>query len=298
MRRSGVGLSSEAWVSPWPRSATAPASPAPATDTIPPEVTDRHRRRPRWYVEALVIVWLCWIYNAIRSLHPKQEAAAEAHARGVFHLEQILHLDPEPSLNHWLAAHPTLGFWAATYYDNAHFVVPVAIIGWLWWRHPGPYRRLRTSLILINVLAFVVFWYYPVAPPRLLPASHFVDVVANSHAFGAWHSGVLAATANDFAAMPSLHIAWAAWSSLAGWRIFRAQRWAPLVWLYPVITTAVVLATANHYLLDVAAGLLTIVIATSALDAGHMWKERHQARGRHRPDSTRGPANAPACSKL
>ncbi len=58
------------------------------------------------------------------------------------------------------------------------------------------------------MLAFVVFWRYPVAPPRMLPG--FTDVVASTHAFGSWHTGALASQANQLAAMPSLHIAWAA----------------------------------------------------------------------------------------
>jgi membrane-associated phospholipid phosphatase len=90
--------------------------------------------------------------------------------------------------------------------------------------------------------------------------------VASSHAFGSWHTGTLATAANQLAAMPSLHIAWAAWSALALWRILAGRRWAWLVWAYPAVTSVAVMATGNHYLLDVVAGAATMVVATVIAD--------------------------------
>src|SRR5271170_3425905 len=65
--------------------------------------------RTRWWVEALVIVWLCWVYDAINNLAPLRVHAAVAHGRAVLSLERSLGLDPEVALNRWLAAHHTLG---------------------------------------------------------------------------------------------------------------------------------------------------------------------------------------------
>jgi hypothetical protein len=223
---------------------------------------DHPPRRSPWYVEALVIVWLVWAYDLITNLAPLRQAAATAHGRAIMHLEVVLHLDPEGTLDHWLSRHHTLALWVATYYDNAHFVVTLAVIGWLWWRHPLDYRSLRTSLVLVNVIGFVVFWLYPTAPPRLLPGAHISDVVAATGAFGSWHSGQLAHHADELAAMPSLHLAWATWCALAAWQVLRRHhRWAPLVWLYPASTVLAVLATGNHYLADVVAGVATLPVA-------------------------------------
>ncbi len=97
------------------------------------------------------------------------------------------------------------------YYDNAHFIVTFGLLGWLWWKRADIYRPLRSTLVMINVIGLIVFWRYPVAPPRMLVGDGFTDVVASSHTIGSWHTGSLAADANQFAAMPSLHIAWAAW---------------------------------------------------------------------------------------
>jgi hypothetical protein len=237
-------------------------------------------RRARWWPEVLVIVWLCWAYDAVRNLSPLREQAAYAHARSILHLEQIGHLDPEATLNHWLAGQHTLAVWVSVYYDNAHFVVTLGIVGWLWWRHPTLYRPLRTSLVLTNVIALVVFWLYPTAPPRLLDPQRYVDVVSVTHAFGSWHSGTLATAANQLAALPSLHIAWAVWSALALWRIVggRQHRWALLLWVYPAMTAAAVMATGNHWLLDVLTGLATLVLATVIADRWQGWWTARQAR--------------------
>src|SRR5207302_1177008 len=89
---------------------------------------------------------------------PSSREVARAAARGVLHLESTLHIDPEVTLNRWLASHHTLATIASYYYDNAHFVVTLALLGWLWWKRADIYRPLRNSLVLVNALAFVVFW--------------------------------------------------------------------------------------------------------------------------------------------
>ncbi|MDQ6783359.1 MAG: phosphatase PAP2 family protein [Actinomycetota bacterium] len=235
-------------------------------EDIPPRLVDvdldRAPRRSRWYLEVLVIVWLVWAYDLIANLPPIRQVVAIDHGRSILNLEAVLHLDPETTLDHWLAAHHTIGLWVSTFYDNAHFVVTLAVVCWLWWRHPLHYRRMRTSLLLVNLLGFLIFWLYPTAPPRMLPGRHITDVVASTGAFGSWHSGKLAHHANELAAMPSLHMAWAAWSALAAWQVLRRHhRWAPLVWAYPVATALAVLATGNHYFLDVLAGIATLAVA-------------------------------------
>ena len=232
--------------------------------------------RPKWWIEGLVIVWLCWVYDAVSNLTPLRNTAARHHAESILHLERALHLDPEVALNHWLAAHPTLGLWAGNYYDNAHFVVTLGVVGWLWWRYPRSYRPLRNGLVTCNLIAFVVFWLYPTAPPRMLPGHQFVDVVSVTGAFGSAHSGTLATVANELAAMPSLHIAWAVWSAWAVFSVWRGRYgrrwWSWLVWVYPLATTVIVLSTGNHFLADVAAGAVTAAVAIwlGAL-AGRRW---------------------------
>jgi hypothetical protein len=215
--------------------------------------------RTRWWIEALTIAWLCWVYDAITNLAPLRLHAALAHAHQILSLEQSLHIDPERTLDRWLAGHQTLGLIVSDYYDNAHFVVTLGLLGWLWWRRADIYRPLRNSLVLVNLLAFVVFWRFPVAPPRMLPG--FVDVVSTTHAIGSWHTGALASAANELAAMPSLHIAWAVWCTVVVWRISTRAWLRALAVIYPFITAFAVMSTGNHYVLDLLGGLVTIALS-------------------------------------
>jgi len=264
---------------------TVLTAPVPPARTVAPvghggdvDGSDLDGRRARWWTEVLVIVWLCWVYDAIANLAPLRRAAAYAHAASVLHLEKSLHLDPEATLDHWLAHQHVLALVVSNYYDNAHFIVTLGLVGWLWWSYPALYRPLRTGLVMTNVIGMLVFWVYPVAPPRLLDPGVYTDVVASTHAFGSWHSGSLATAANQMAAMPSLHIAWASWSALAMWRIFAGRRFRWAVWIYPIVTSVAVLSTGNHYLLDVLAGFVTFVVATFVGDRWQGWWTTRQAR--------------------
>ncbi len=221
--------------------------------------------RTRWWLEALVVVWIAWVYDAINNLAPLRLGSALAHGRDIISFETSLGLAPEHSLDRWLAAHHGLGLVVSDYYDNAHFIVTLAILGLLWWRGAAVYRPMRNALVAINLLAFAVFWLYPVAPPRMLGG--FTDVVASTHAIGSWHSGALASQANQLAAMPSLHIAWAVWCTIGVWRLTSRSWLRALAVLYPCVTGFAVLATGNHYLLDIAAGALLVAVAAAVVAA-------------------------------
>ena len=257
--------------------AEASESPGRIRSLLPLEILRPSARRPAVWTELLLVGWLCWVYDMIANLAPVRVGLAESDARGIFDAERWLHLDPEKSLDHWLSRHHTLAVILANYYDNAHFVVTLSLLGFSWLIWSRHYRGLRNSLLLINLIGMVVFWLLPTAPPRLFEPAVFPDVVAATHAFGSWHSGTLAHAANQYAAMPSLHIGWACWSSLAAWRILGRRRWAALVWLYPVATAVAVMATGNHFLLDVVAGVATFAVSTWVADRWSGWWTTRQA---------------------
>jgi diacylglycerol O-acyltransferase / wax synthase len=227
----------------------------------PPTASARSVRRSRWWFELLIIAWLAWLYDIVTNLAPLRIHVAIGHAWGIWHAEQALHLDPELTLNRWLAAHHTLAIIASYYYDNAHFIVTFGLLGYLWWRRPDIYRPLRNSLALVNVIGFAVFWLYPLAPPRMLVSLGFTDVVANSGTFGSWHTGALASSADQLAAMPSLHIAWACWCALAVWRMTSRPALRVLAVLYPCLTAVIVCATGNHFLFDVLGGAAAMALS-------------------------------------
>jgi PAP2 superfamily len=232
------------------------AHPAPA----------RAKRSPI-LVELAGLVFLVWIYDWLQNLAPLRQRLAFDHARSLLSFERRIGLDPERALNQWLAHQHVLAFITSNFYANAIFAVTFGFASWTWWRRPEIYRPLRNELVLANLIGFAVFWAYPVAPPRMLPG--FTDVVQKAGGLGAWHA-TLMQHADQFAAMPSMHLGYAVWCSLVAWRLARSSR-ARVVAVafgicYPLLTALVVLSTANHYLLDVLAGTGTIVVAVVILE--------------------------------
>ena len=132
----------------------------------------------------------------------------------------------------------------------------LAVLVLLYARRRDLYRPLRTALVATSGIALLGYWFLPTAPPRFA-LDGAVDVLTTDPTLFA-RSVPQSGLVNLYAAMPSLHAAWSVWVALALWRLLgtgpAGVRLRPLVWAYPLLTTAVVVVTANHYLLDVAAG--------------------------------------------
>jgi hypothetical protein len=224
--------------------------------------------RPTWWIQIVLVAAVWWSYDRINNLSPLRATSALAHGSAILRIETWLHVDAERGLNSWLAAHALAGRWLGNFYNLAHFAVTIAVLVWVWCRHPRRYRSLRNALLGINAIGFLVYWAFPVAPPRMLAGPGFVDIIAVTHSIGAWSTGAFASQANEYAAMPSLHMAWALWCTLAVWSI-RTDRASRAVAVgYSAVVAVVVMATANHYLLDVVAGGATTLIAGAAVFLG------------------------------
>ena len=206
--------------------------------------------------------------------------AAFAHAAQLWAAEGRLHLGIEPRLNHLASVHPLLADAAGYYYGLLHFIVTAAVLGWLFWRHPAAFPRLRSAIVLATTAANVMFWCWPAAPPRLSQPG-MTDILVSRHILGAADHHVVSRLADLYAAMPSLHVAWATWCAFAVVSVTRA-RWRHLAWLYPAATTFVVLATANHFLLDTIGG--AAITGLGLLCTGHglvpAWRTRRQSAAR------------------
>jgi len=194
------------------------------------------------------------IYSAVAGLDwSGRAAAADAHGRALFALERALRLDLELPLNHWLVPHEALRTFANYEYAVTYIASALALLAWLYVKRPDTYRWARSSFLLLNVLALACFALYPVTPPRLLPELGFVDTVRQGHTWGSWGSPMVE-HANQLAAMPSLHIAWALWVSVV-LACVSGARWLQVASGVHVLATAlVIMATANHYLLDAIGG--------------------------------------------
>ena len=204
-------------------------------------------------------------YALVRLAVRATRHAAFAHAAWLWRLECWLHLDPEPSLNHLTAAHPAFALTAGYYYGLLHFIVTPLVLAWLWVRRPAVFGRLRSALVLATTGANLVFWTWPVAPPRF-SVPGMTDVLVRYHILGAANPHGPSSLLNLYAAMPSLHVAWAAWCAAAVVTATRT-RWRHLAWLYPAATILVVLASANHFVLDAVAGLAITTLGLLATRA-------------------------------
>jgi PAP2 superfamily len=236
-------------------------------------------RTRRWWDVALV-VWMAWIFDAVNNLDAVRQQLAERDGASVLGVERSLHLAPELALNTWLAAHHVLSEVVVFWYVNAHGAVTFAVFGWLWWRRPDLLPPLRTALFVTTPIALAAFWTLPVAPPRMLITGHYVDLVAAVHHVPVWQQGGTALDANQLAALPSLHIAWAVWAAVALWRM-TSRRWLRvLAAAYPFVTLYAVMATGNHYLAD---GLVGALITGLAVLAGDRWWTWRRARAAASP---------------
>ncbi|WP_395297607.1 phosphatase PAP2 family protein [Kitasatospora hibisci] len=214
--------------------------------------------RPNLVLELVLIQVGYGVYSYIRNAAPDRLATATDHARSLYGLEQTLRLDIEPAMNGWyLRSGDDLMRAAQQYYTTMHFTMVLLVLVWLYTRHPTHYRTGRTVLFAATGLALLGFWGYPLAPPRLVPELGLREYPAGAPEDAPL--GALTALTNQYAAMPSLHIGWACWCALAVATTTRRHWLRAAAPLYPVVTFVVVVATANHWVLDAVGGVAVLL---------------------------------------
>ncbi|MEU4173251.1 phosphatase PAP2 family protein [Streptomyces sp. NPDC026665] len=218
----------------------------------------RTPRRPRLWFEVLLIAVSYWTYSLIRNAVPEQRHEALRNADWIWRMEHHLGVAVESSVNHAVNSVGWLIIGMNYYYATLHFVVTLSVLVWLYRCHPGRYAAARLALLATTVVALVGYYFFPLAPPRLMTGSTFVDTVTVHQTWGSMASGDLKHMSNQYAAMPSMHIGWALWCGLTLFALAKAP-WARILGvLYPVATLVVIVATANHFWLDAVGGLLCL----------------------------------------
>lgn len=222
------------------------------------------RRRPHLVGEVLVVLVLLRVYDMARARADLRRVPALRHGESILSLERALRIDVEHAANLWVTSHQLLSLVASDIYQFAHVTVTLSVLGWCWLGRPEIYRPARNALVAINVIGLAVFFLLPVAPPRLLPGAGFVDAVAQA-GFGTTHGGPV--PADQYGALPSLHLAWAVWATVLAIRMLPHHRLRQLCWAYPLLVTTVVVVTGNHYLLDAVAGTAVALAAVGLVQA-------------------------------
>lgn len=207
-------------------------------------------------------------YSAARTLASDHLKPALSRAAEIAHVERLLHIPGEVGLNRLATMHDWIGVASSFWYATAHYLVTLVVILWLFTRRHDVYVPARRVLVVASLAALTFYLLLPTAPPRMLPG--FTDVLALHSDVGWWggHASApkgLGAMTNELAAFPSMHAGWALWVALALWAASSSWIVRGLGIAHALITAIVVIATANHWVVDVLVGQLLVLVVWFAL---------------------------------
>lgn len=207
------------------------------------------------------------LYETVRGVAESNPAVAFSNARAIVDFEQSTGLFFEQGLQAWVMGQRVLIDMANFMYVNSHFVMTTGALVWLYLRHNDRFYFVRNMFMVAMGLALVGYVLMPTAPPRFFPELGFVDTIA--YYVNVKHdSGLVALFFNPYAAVPSMHVAFALMISVPALLVVR-NRVAKVLWAaYPLLVTFVVIVTGNHWFMDAVAG--AFVAGTSALVAKHV----------------------------
>jgi PAP2 superfamily len=230
-----------------------------------------------------ILVLVDFAYELVRGIADSERSVAIAHGQQLIDFERSTHSFFEPSLQaFFLPAHWLIDV-ANQIYLNAQFSIALGFLVWLYLRRNESYYFVRNMFVVSMGLALIGYTLFPTAPPRMFPAHGFVDTIVDFSNVN--HDSSLAKIfINPYAAVPSMHCAFALMIGLTGVRVsrhwFTKAFWA----IWPALVIWVVIVTANHYWVDAALGAM--VAATAALVA-------HRLLARARPEAWSWRAGTP-----
>lgn len=251
-----------------------------------PDAAPRHRpevdtsipaQRTAWLREILIVVGFYNVYQVVRGQADLgARARAFRHARWIVDIERATGTFFERGLQQLALRSDALITFTNTYYGTIHFLATGGVLMWLFFRRHTSYRQQRNTLGIMTLLGLTVFWFFPLAPPRMLPCNDsvpvagpqtaiigecFVDTLHEAGGVWSYRSPVAKAIANQFAAMPSLHFGWAVWCGLALFVYARTRTARGFGIFHITFTLFAVMATANHFWLDALGGVLVFLAA-------------------------------------
>ena len=230
-------------------------------------------RRP-WARELILFLGAYVLYSLGRFVAVGDVGTATDHAHAIADLERSLDVDVERSVQHALDDSFALWVLNHVYLAAQLVVVPGALIV-LYRRSRGHYALLRNAVIATWLLALPVYALFPVAPPRLADIG-LTDTITSQTGL-ALDSKLTTSFYNQYAAVPSLHAGFALAVSAAlaaaarrRWSRVGAGLWGPTVCL-------AVVATGNHFVTDIAAGVAITVLGYALGRAMHAMSGRRVA---------------------
>ena len=213
-------------------------------------VPQRHHAM-RLMREATLLVGAYWAYHLARTLASGRVEDAFDNAQIIVSTEQALGIFVELPLQIAMLGYGVVVHFLSLWYFWGHFPLILAFAVWAMFRHNEDYRWARNAVFIAGALALIGYVVFPVAPPRLLPASGFVDTVESVFVLKYSDSGLV----NQFAAVPSMHFGFAVIVGVTLFRIVGGRRGVLLLLFIPSLMLTSIVVTGNHYFLDALLGL-------------------------------------------
>ena len=219
---------------------------------------------PRGYADFgyQLLIWFGFLaaYQVARGVADRDPSRAFAHGWRVIDVEQRLAGLGELTLQGWTQSSKVLETLVSWTYWNSEFTVIGLALLWVYFRRNEAFTRFRNTILLANVLGLLGYVFLPTAPPRFFTSMGFTDTLST---FGGLNhgSGLIEFASNPYAAMPSLHAADALIAGVILASVVRHPIWKAVWLLWPAWVWFSVMATGNHFWLDVVAGIVLAVIA-------------------------------------
>ena len=209
-----------------------------------------------------VAIWFAFLglYQLARGVADRNPTRAFENGLGVINIEERVGDLFEITLANVIAGSKVMTFLVSWTYWNSEFTVVGVALLFIYLRRHEHFHRFRNWVLLANVIGLVGYVIVPTAPPRMFPTFGFPDTLAQ---FGGLNhgSGLVELAANPYAAMPSLHAADALIVGLSLAVVCR-HWWSKAIWLlWPAWVWFAVMATGNHFWLDILAGIVVAMLA-------------------------------------
>src|SRR5947209_889959 len=214
------------------------------------------------------------VYETTRMLAVGDRGVALRHAHDIVSAERTLRIFHELSVQRFAAHHGLVQSVANWTYFNCQFTISFGFLFWVYLRRNEAYPLVRNVFLAANAIGLACYMLYPAAPPRMLTGLGFVDTLNETSVNH--RSGLIASLSNPYAAMPSLHTAYALTVRVSAVLLVRTPvlrvAWA----FYPALVVFSIVATANHFFLDAAGGACVATLAALSVLA-HRRRSRRLA---------------------
>jgi TctA family transporter len=212
--------------------------------------------------EVLLIASALPLYYLVRGQAHQRVEEAVQRGVGVVNLEKSLGIFWEVELQSWVLPYDWLLTFLNGFYLYGHLPIIGVLAVWMYFWHRPQYLVMRNAFLISGAIGLVIFVNFPTAPPRLLELNGvdfgFVDTILQEYKTS--RPDTPSFFVNEYAALPSLHIGWNLLASIALWMSTRNVLMRAFAVLMPLTMFAVIVLTANHYIVDAFAGFAVMMV--------------------------------------